>query len=214
MSVTTAERDLELDAALDVFLTERTRLFRIAHRVVGDPAVAEDVVQEAWVRWQRTDRRGIKNPAAFLTTATTHLAINVVQSARHRHERPTEVPQTEVADPAPDPTMEAERAAAAAQILGSLMARLSPAELAAYVLRKAFAYPYAEVSRVLGVSTPNARQLVHRAHLRLLDSRPCRVDPDDHRRLVRAFLVAARTGALEPLEHVLVHVTDRRVTFG
>src|SRR6478735_9590225 len=101
---TTTSVVVDLDVALEVFLAERTRLFRIAYRVVGDVASAEDVVQEAWLRWQRTDRRVIKNPAAFLTTTTTHLAINVIQSARYRHEAPIESPVAEMVDSSQDPT--------------------------------------------------------------------------------------------------------------
>ena len=195
--------DPDLDPALHVFLAERARLFRIAHRVVGDAAAAEDVVQEAWLRWQRTDRDGIRNPAAFLTTATTHLAINVIQSARHRHETPTDPPLAEASDPSQDPFSEAERAATLARVLGTLLARLSPSELAAYVLRKGFDYPYREIARVLGTSSPNARQLVRRAHTRLGGGRVRRVDPDSHRRLVRTFREAARTGEMALLERLL-----------
>ena len=89
----------ELELALELFQGERMRLFRLAVRVIGDAASAEDVVQEAWMRWQRTDRSQIKNPAAFLTTTTTNLAINVIQSARHRRETPTDSPVLDRADP-------------------------------------------------------------------------------------------------------------------
>ncbi|MEU1299759.1 sigma factor [Streptomyces shenzhenensis] len=76
----------DLDLALDIFLAQRTRLFHIAHRILGDAVGAEDAVQEVWLRWQLTHRAPIRNPAAFLTTATTRLAINVIQSGRHRLE--------------------------------------------------------------------------------------------------------------------------------
>jgi RNA polymerase sigma factor (sigma-70 family) len=212
MSAPTAER--QLDHALDVFLAERTRLFRIAHRVIGDTAVAEDVVQEAWLRWQRTDRSEIRNPAAFLTTATTNLAINVIQSARHRRELPSDLPLVELVDPSGGPTLEAERVAEVEQVLGTLMARLTPSELAAYVLRKGFAYPYVEVARVLGASTANARQLVRRAHTHLLGDRARPVDRNAHRALVDAFLGAARAGNLEPLEQLLAEPSRSAVIHG
>src|SRR5262245_29932012 len=72
-----------LDDAVETFLAERPRLLRIAYGIVGNVAAAEDVVQETWLRWQRCDRGEINNPAAFLATATTRLAINVIQSAGH-----------------------------------------------------------------------------------------------------------------------------------
>ncbi|MFD0455410.1 sigma factor [Streptomyces violaceoruber] len=92
----------DLDTALHVFLAQRNRLFRIAYRIVGDAAGAEDVVQEAWVRWQLTDRAEVKNPVAFLTTTTTRLAINVIQSGRRRtRRRPNRVSPTSVTSPRP-----------------------------------------------------------------------------------------------------------------
>src|SRR6478735_11759057 len=178
---TTTSVVVDLDVALEVFLAERTRLFRIAYRVVGDVSSAEDVVQEAWMRWQRTDRRVIKNPAAFLTTATTHLAINVIQSARHRHETYTESPLAELTDPDQDPTAHAEQTCAVEETLLLLMARLSPAELAAYLLRKGFEYPYAAIATLLGTTGANARQLVRRAQLRIEGDSVRGVDADAHR---------------------------------
>lgn len=202
----------ELDHALEIFLAQRTRLFRIAYRVTGDVSGAEDVVQDAWLRWQRTDRAEIKNPAAFLTTTTTHLAINVIQSARHRHETPAESPLADLFDPAQDPTLRAERAAAAEQILGLLLARLTPAELAAYVLRKGFDYPYGDIAALLRTSIPNVRQLVRRAQPRIEGDRERVVDPEVRRLLATAFLTAARTGELASLERLLTQ--DGRPTSG
>lgn len=195
--------EAELDHALQVFLAHRTRLFRVAYRVTGDVSSAEDVVQEAWLRWQRTDRRRIKNPAAFLTTTTTHLAINVIQSARHRHETPTESPLADLVDPAQDPTMRVEQSAAVEQTLGLLMARLTPAQLAAYLLRKGFDYTYGDIAELLRTSVPNVRQLVRRAQPRIAGGREHAVDPEAHCLLVTAFLTAARTGDLQGMERLL-----------
>ena len=192
----------ELDHAVQVFLAERTRLLRVAYRVVGDAAAAEDVVQEAWIRWQRVDRRTIKNPAAFLTTATTHLAINVIQSARHRRELPTETPRESLGLPT-DPIDQAESAAGVTRILGALMVKLSPAELAAFILRKCFDYPYDAIADVLGTTAPNVRQLVRRAHLGLASGRVRPVDREAHQRLVSSFLEANRTGNVTALVDLL-----------
>lgn len=196
--------DEELDLALETFLAQRTLLFRIARRVTGSTASAEEVVQEAWMRWQRTDRSAIKNPAAFLTTTTTHLAINVIQSARHRHETPAELTVADASDLSQDPTLGAEQAGAVEDALRVLMARLGPAELAAYVLRKAFDYPYDDIAGLLRTSVANARQLVRRAQLHAEGDRDQAVDRDEHRALVEAFLVGARTGELADLERLVV----------
>ncbi len=193
----------DLNDAVQVFLAERTRLQRIAYRIVGDSASAEDVVQEAWVRWQRVDRHQIKNPAAFLTTATTHLAINLIKSARHRHELPTETWGASIGT-SQDPTDHAARAVARERMLGFLMTKLSPPELAAFVLRKCFDYPYQDIAGVLGTSAGNARQLVRRSHLSLTSSRERRVDMGTHRRLVAAFSAATDAGDLRALVGQLV----------
>ncbi|MGY2703026.1 MULTISPECIES: sigma factor [unclassified Nocardioides] len=200
---TTTRTGTELDIAVEVFLAHRTRLFRVAYRVTGDVSSAEDVVQEAWLRWQRTDRSTVKNPAAFLTTATTRLAINVIQSARHRHETPAEAPLADLVDPAFDPTRRAEQTAEVEETLALLMSRLTSGELAAYLLRKGFDYAYGDVARLLRTSIPNARQLVRRAQTRIDGDRDRPVDPDLHQHLVTAFLTASRSGHLEALEQVL-----------
>jgi RNA polymerase sigma-70 factor (ECF subfamily) len=208
---TTADREadrttgavVDLDMTLEVFLAQRTRLFRIAYRVTGDVSSAEDVVQEAWLRWQRTDRRVIKNPAAFLTTTTTHLAINVIQSARHRHEAPTELPLSDLVETGQDPTNHAEQTLAVEEILLVLMARLRPAELTVYLLRKGFDYPYGDIACLLHTSSANARQLARRAQQRIEGGSERPVDVGAHQRLVVAFLAAARTGELAALEMLL-----------
>ncbi|WP_328531385.1 RNA polymerase subunit sigma-24 [Nocardioides sp. NBC_00368] len=193
----------ELDHALRAFLSQRVRLFGIALRIVGDPSLAEDVVQEAWLRWQRTDRGKIRNPAAFLTTTTTRLAINVVQSARHRHEMPMDAPETARSDLGEDPTFRVEQAVAVEETLRVLTARLSPAELAAYVLRKGFDYPYDEIAHLLRTTATNARQLARRAQQRLEAGADQPVAADLHRRLTDAFLVAVRLGDVSPLADLL-----------
>ena len=205
-----ADLVVDLDVALEVFLAERTRLLRIAYRVTGDVSSAEDVVQEAWMRWQRTDRRVIKNPAAFLTTTTTHLAINVIQSARHRHEAATESPLADLVDARQDPTVDAEQSVAVEEMLLVLMARLSPAELTTYLLRKGFDYPYGDIAKLLRTSNANARQLLRRAQQSVERDRERPVDEAAHAQLVAAFLTAARTGELSALEQLLAH--DARPT--
>jgi RNA polymerase sigma factor (sigma-70 family) len=196
--------EYDLDRALDIFLAQRTQLFRMAFRVIGDVSGAEDVVQEAWLRWQRADRTKIANPAAFLTTTTTNLAINVIQSARHRHEAPTQALLTDLIDPSQDPTLSAEQAAAVEETLALLMARLNSSELAAYLLRKGFDYAYCDVAGLLCTSVPNARQLVRRAQKRVETDHERPVSAKPHRLLVAAFLVAARTGDLQDLERLLI----------
>ncbi|MFE5340701.1 sigma factor [Isoptericola sp. NPDC056578] len=197
----------DLERASAFFVSQRARLFRVASRVVGgDAGSAEDVVQEAWLRWQRTDRTRVRNPEAFLTTTTTRLAINVVQSAGRRHERPGDVQDARTSDDLTNPSVRADQTAAVAEALGLLLARLSGRELGAYLLRSVFDYPYDDVARILRTSAVNARQLVRRAACRLADG-PVRtpVARSTHRRLVHAFLVAAREGEVAALEELLTY---------
>ena len=166
-------------------------------------ASAEDVVQEAWMRWQRTDRSQIKNPAAFLTTTTTNLAINVIQSARHRRETATDSPVLDRADAAHDPATSAQQTGAVERTLAHLMARLTRGELAAYLLRKGFDYPYCDIADLLGTSAANSRQLVRRAQPKLHGDFHRSLDRELHRELVAAFFRGSRTGDLRDLEQLL-----------
>ncbi len=205
----TRRADAELAEAVDVFLAQRPQLVRIAYRVLGSPEDAEDVVQEAWIRWQRTDRDVVERPAAFLATATTRLAINVLHSARARHETAASRWLDGVVDPAASSETTAERTEAVEQALHLLLETLPPGERAAYILRKCFDYPYPRVAAMLHLSTVNARQLVSRAQRRIQSS-PCpRAGRGSHRRLVRAFITAARAGELGDLEGLLSTATGR-----
>jgi RNA polymerase sigma factor (sigma-70 family) len=204
--------EADVDRALEIFLAERTRLLGIARRVVGDACSAEDVVQETWLRWQRADRAEIRNATAFLGTVTMRLAINVLGSARHRREQPSEQTLADVADRREDFTGEVERIADVGYALDLLVAKLMPAELAAYLLRKGFDYPYPDIARMLRTSTPNARQLVRRAQLRVeVESETNRaITGDTNRRLLAAFLWSARSGELGLLEAVLAEALSAR----
>ncbi|MBO0811068.1 MAG: RNA polymerase subunit sigma-24 [Microlunatus sp.] len=200
---TTAETGTDPPGALDIFLIERTRLLGIAYRVTGGVSGAEDVVQEAWLRWQRTDRRQVKNATAFLSTITTNLAINVIQSACCRRESSAGTRLASLDDPAADPALRYEQAVEVEEALALLMARLTPDELAAYLLRKGFEYPYTDIAGLLETSVPNARQLVSRAKTQLHGRRDRPVPAESHRLLAAAFLTAARTGELADLEQQL-----------
>ncbi|MFD7697257.1 RNA polymerase sigma-70 factor [Streptomyces sp. NPDC059805] len=191
------------DQATQDFLAARPQLFGIAYRVLGSAAEAEDVVQEAWLRWQNTDHAAVHEPAAFLTTVVTRLAINVAQSARVRRESYVGPWLPEPVDTSQDPQLGAERAEAVEMAVLLLLEKLNPVERAAYVLRKAFDYPYGRIADILETSEANARQLVSRGRRHLGAERRESVSPSAHRRLLEVFLSAARTGDMEVLEDVL-----------
>jgi RNA polymerase sigma-70 factor, ECF subfamily len=196
-------------AELDVFLRARPRLFAIAHRIVHNVHEAEDVVQEVWLRWQRVDPTTVSNVDAFLATATARLAINLVQSARRRHETYVALLPEEAADPGGDPVTETERGEAIEQAVQLLAGYLPPSERAAFVLREGFEYPYQQIARTLQIRTANARQLVRRARARLATGRcrPCALPA--HSRFARAFAAASVVGELTGLEVLLASDLQR-----
>jgi RNA polymerase sigma-70 factor (ECF subfamily) len=191
------------DAEIASFQAVRPRLLRIAYRIVGSAPEAEDVVQDAWIRWQDTDRTRVRHVPTFLAATTARLAINVTQSARVRREARTGRPP-EPRDARADPAAGAERRDALETALRTVLERLSPAERAAFLLREAFDYRYRRIGWVLATSEENARQLVTRARRRLSGGPGRRVPPAELRRLVDAFLAADRTGDLVALERLLV----------
>ncbi len=194
--------DANLDDALTVFEGVRGRLFGIAYRMLGSASEAEDIVQEAWLRWQGTDRSVVLDPPAFLATATTRLAINALQSARARRETYIGPWLPEPVDTSSDPTLGAERAEALGFAVLVMLERLTPTERAAYVLREAFAYTYEQISEIVQLSEAAARQLVSRARKHLAGERRREVSQQEQRRLLTAFLSAAQTGDLEELERL------------
>src|SRR3954454_20486071 len=161
----------DLEEAVSVFVQYRARLFGIAYRVLGSAVEAEDVVQEVWLRWQKTDRSVVLSPGAFLSSATTRLAINVAQSARVRRETYIGPWLPEPVDTGADPEVGAERAEAVEMALLLMLEKLTPVERAAYVLREAFDYAYAEIADMLEVSLVNVRKIVSRARRHLLEER-------------------------------------------
>jgi len=190
----------DLAAATAAFLGVRPRLFGIAYRMLGSVTEAEDVVQEVWLRWQGADRKAVANPAAFLATTTTRLAINELQSARVRRETYIGPWLPEPVSTSADPYLGAERGEALEFAALLLMEKLTPHERAAFVLREAFDYPYAQIADILQSTEPAVRQLVSRARKHMADGHRKPATPDAQRRLLSAFITAARAGELAELE--------------
>jgi RNA polymerase sigma factor (sigma-70 family) len=178
-------------------------LFGIAYRMLGSTSEAEDIVQEVWLRWQAYDRGTVREPAAFLATVATRLSINAAQSARARHETYLGPWLPEPVDTSADPALGAERGEALELALLLLLEKLSPPQRAAYVLREAFDYPYDQIAEIVQLSEANVRQQVSRARKRLVDERRAPVRPSEQRRLLSAFLEAARQGDFAALEQLL-----------
>ncbi|NNC12009.1 RNA polymerase sigma-70 factor [Planctomonas sp. JC2975] len=186
------------------FERSRRRLFGIAYRMLGSVADAEDILQEVWIRWQTTDRADIKEPAAFLTTITTRLSINSLQSAHTRRETYIGPWLPEPVNTENDPALGAERGEALEYAVLLLLEKLTPTERAAYVLREALDYPYGRIAEILQCTETAARQLVSRSKKHLQSERKAQVDTADQRRLLTAFLAAAQQGNVDELERLFV----------
>jgi RNA polymerase sigma factor (sigma-70 family) len=189
-----------VDDGLPAFVGVRSRLFGIAYRILGRTAEAEDVVQDVWLRWQRTDRRTIGNPAAFLTTTATRLCLNLAQSARWRREIYAGPSIPEPVDTSADPGLGAERREALNLALVLLLEKLSPKERAAYVLREAFDYSYRQIAECLHTEEANVRQLVSRARRHIADGHRVRASKTEQRHLLVALIDAAHRGDVAALK--------------
>lgn len=185
------------------FHTVRPRLFGIAYRVLGSAPEADDVVQDAWIRWQGTDRSKVRDAAAFLATTTTRLAINVDQSARVRREICVDSRPLEPIDTGADPSLGAEQREALELAVRTLLEKLSSTERAAYLLREAFDYPYRQIAALLALSEVNARQLVTRARRRLSGEHRRPVGTAEQQRLLDALVAAVKTEDVAILERLL-----------
>ncbi|MEV8374686.1 RNA polymerase sigma-70 factor [Kribbella sp. NPDC056861] len=193
----------DLDEAAVDFARVRPRLFGIAYRMLSSVQEAEDLVQDVWVKWQAYDRSTVREPAAFLATMTTRLAINESQSARARRETYVGPWLPEPVDTSADPTLGAERGEALELAMLVILEKLSPTQRAAYILREAFDYPYDQIAEIVQLSESNVRQLVSRSRKRLADERRETVSTAEQRKLLAAFMEAAQEGNFDTLVELL-----------
>jgi RNA polymerase sigma-70 factor (ECF subfamily) len=200
--MTEDDTDADLAAAHAAFQQSRRRLFGIAYRMLGSVADAEDILQEVWIRWQNADRRAVIEPAAFLSTVTTRLSINSLQSAHSRRETYIGPWLPEPVNTEDDPALGAERAEALQYAVLLLLERLTPTERAAYVLREALEYPYERIAAIVQTTDTAARQLVSRARKHLASERHVDAPATAQRKLLSAFLAAAQNGDVAQLEEL------------
>jgi len=184
----------EIDKAA-AFAASRAKLLSLAYRMLGSRAEAEDIVQDAWLKWHCADTRDVRAPAGWLTTITTRLAIDRL---RHlRMERASRaggwLPEPWLDDVAPSAEEVALRSVEISYGLLLLLERLTPDERAAFVLHEAFDCDYAEIAQIIDKSPANCRQIVHRAkaHLRRAGDAPRPVaDPAAHAQVVERLRAA------------------------
>ncbi|WP_371793161.1 RNA polymerase sigma-70 factor [Streptomyces sp. NBC_01471] len=193
------------DMATDLFEEHRSVLAGVAYRMLGRVADAEDVVQEAWLRWSAADRGDVREPRAFLVRITTRLALDRlrhVQSRREAYVGPwlPEPLATDFGAAVPDTAEQAVLAESVSFAVLVVLESLSPLERAVFVLREAFGFPYAEIAVVLDRGEAAVRQLAGRARRHVEERKPrYDVDPAERRDLTERFLAAAAGGNLDEL---------------
>jgi RNA polymerase sigma-70 factor (ECF subfamily) len=188
------------------FAQARPRLLRLAYSQLGDVGEAEDVVQEAWLRLERTGEDSIDDLDAWLTTVVGRLALDALRSARARREQYVGpwLPEPIVASGAADPADRVTLDESVSYALLALLEQLSPAERTAFVLHDVFDMPFPEVARIVGRTPEAVRQLASRARRHVGGGHPrFETSPDEHDRAVRAFADAVSEGDLDGLIAVL-----------
>ncbi|MFF7533400.1 RNA polymerase sigma-70 factor [Streptomyces bobili] len=197
------------DTLTDVFEEHRSFLLGVAYRMLGRVADAEDVVQDAWLRWAAADRGDVREPRAYLVRVVTRLALDRLARIKVRNEAYVGpwLPEPYVTDFGDTVQDTAERAVLADSVSLAVLVvleSLSPLERAVFVLREAFGYPHADIAAVLDRSESAVRQLAGRARRHVDERRPrYDVDPVQRRELTERFLAAAAEGDLEGLLDLL-----------
>jgi len=193
-------------ATPDPFDDLRPRLFGIAYRMLGVRADAEDVVQDAWLRWNRTDTGTLESAEAWLVTVTTRLAIDRLRAAKAEREAYVGwwLPEPLVGVDERTPEAVAEWASDLSVAFLWVLERLAPEERAAFLLRQVFDHDYPEIAAMLDKSEAACRQMVHRASERVRQERPrFEVPRDAHRRLLEKFVAAAQSGQRDAIKALL-----------
>ncbi|MBX6382396.1 MAG: RNA polymerase sigma-70 factor [Microbispora sp.] len=186
------------------FGEHRDRLFAIAYRMLGRVGDAEDVVQDAWLRWSDVDTSEVADPEAYLVRVVTRLAIDRLRSAQARREEYVGPWLPEPVVTTPDIAEKVALADTVSTAMLVLLESLSPLERAVFVLREAFGYPYAEIAEMVGRSEASVRQTARRAREHI-EQRRVRYDTDRTRwaEVTQRFLAAAGGGDLAGLMAVL-----------
>jgi RNA polymerase sigma factor (sigma-70 family) len=194
------------------FEQDRTRLRAVAYRMLGSLSEADDAVQEAWLRLNRSDAGAIENLEGWLTTVVSRVCLNILRSRATRRE---DLVATHVPDPVVtreddgDPEYDALLADSVGMALNVVLETLSPPERLAFVLHDMFAVPFEDIARVAGRSPEAARQLASRARRRVQGVAVPDADLGRQRQAVDAFFAAARAGDFE----ALVALLDPEVVF-
>lgn len=187
----------QADDAAGSFAPQRAMLMRVAYRMLGSVADAEDVVQEAFIRWHATDRSVVKEPGAFLRRTVTRLCLDQLKSARRQRE-------TYVGSWLPEPVMEENEQEDVTLPLMLALERLSPLERAAFLLHDVFGLGFDEVAQTIQRDQAACRQLAVRARAHVREARPrFEIDRQTGKEIAEAFFAASRSGDMKALGAML-----------
>jgi RNA polymerase sigma-70 factor, ECF subfamily len=191
---------------VDLFQEHRRRLFAVAYRMLGSASDAEDVVQDAWLRFSAARPSDLRSPQAYLTTIVTRLCLDRLKSARAAREEYVGpwLPEPVLTDDREEPEKSVALAESVTLAFMVLLETLSPEERAVFLLREVFDHEYDEIAAMLDLKPANCRQLFHRAKLHIAERRPRYHDTVDAKRpLVDRFVHALRDGDGDALTSVL-----------
>ncbi len=186
----------------EIFDRHRPLLFSIAYRMLGSVMDAEDVVQEAFVRWQEVPEGEVRSPKAYLSAVVTRLCIDQLRSARIQREEYVGpwLPEPLPNEPAPDVADTVTLNESLSMAFLVLLESLTPTERAVFLLREVFDYGYPEISRIVGKGEANCRQIAHRAREYVAARRPrFERSPEQEERLTERFVEVCASGDMEAL---------------
>jgi RNA polymerase sigma-70 factor (ECF subfamily) len=181
----------------DIFNTDRRLLFSIAYRMLGSAADAEDILQDAWLRYRGADGTAIRSPRALAATIVTRLCLDRLKSARARREEYIGpwLPEPVLTSELNTPDVVFRNAESVTLAFLVLLEKLSPEERAVFLFKDIFEYDHAEIAQMLGMTVENSRQLLHRAKARLAEGRPQLTGTSESRRaLAERFSRAFSSG--------------------
>lgn len=195
------------------FVTHRNLLFTVAYEILGSAADADDVVQEAWLRWAEVDHEQVRDARAYAVRIVTRQALNRVRTMARRRENYVGPWLPEPVLTSPDVAEEVELAESVSLALLTVLQTLQPTERAVFVLREVFAFDYTEIADAVGRTPSAVRQLAYRARQHVAARRPRnRVDPVEQREVLERFAAAVSAGQIQELMEVLapdvVLITD------
>jgi RNA polymerase sigma-70 factor (ECF subfamily) len=191
---------------LDLFQANRPALFGVAYRMLGSATDAEDVLQDAWLRFSAAGTADIRSTKAYLTTIVTRLCLDRLKSARATREEYIGpwLPEPVATDDRSEPEQSLAQAESVTLAFMVLLETLSPEERAVFLLREVFDYEYDEIATMLDTTSANCRQLFHRARGRIAERKPrFRASLDEKRPLIDRFVRAFSDGSEEELTRVL-----------